>query len=110
LRPGTAKTFNKTQSFKSLEGKKSQICDLLCEILFNKYAALKRRKSDVKEYISKRLQGAVVSSELKSAIEKDCVALFSNAPERKEAAKLPSKPQLQLQQPNQQQYRPEIQD
>jgi hypothetical protein len=62
----------------------------------------------IAKYISKRLQGAVVNSELKFAIEKDCVELFSNAPEKREVPKLPSKPQAQQ---HQHQYvKPEIQD
>lgn len=49
----------------------------------------------------------MVNSELKMAIESECVELFSNAPERREAPKLPAR---QMEKPTQQQSRPEIQD
>lgn len=69
---------------------------------------MKRRKSEVKEFVKTRLQNAVVNSELKLAIEQEAVQLFSKPSEEKREVKLPSKPQP-MPQP-QVRERPEIQD
>jgi len=69
--------MSKTRSFTSLEGKKSQICKLLVDILMNKYPILKKRKTEVSNYVKERLHGSVVSTELKNNIEAEAVELFS---------------------------------
>jgi hypothetical protein len=87
------KTSTKSQTslnrtFISYEGKKSKIYELLCEILFNKYVTLKRRKNEVMDFVKKKLNNAIVNNELKSSIEKEAFNLFAVAPDKKDIPKV----------------------